>query len=740
MNQVAPGLHVTSTISDRNNVTFNIRGQGYAYGTVFPAVIPYFAEVPITANFSNGNLFDLESVQVLRGPQGVQFGRVTDGGAVLVQPKRPTNFFEGYAEAQAGDYGMYGFEGALNVPLVADKLLLRVAGQSQKRDGFTTNIFNGKKLDDVDYQTWRVGLSFRPTDYVDSYTVIQYNQSNDNGTATKLAEVNPVAVRNSTGSLFGGLGFAFTGLLGPGVPLTTDNFVTALQNQLALQTSLGPRKTNISMPVFSKRHNFYVVNNTTIDVSDDIRLRNIFGYTRAWERQASDFDGSTVPYIDTTHAFLPYVDQEQVSEEFQVQGKAFESRLNYTAGVYLDYQGPAGPAENYTINLGILQRNIVNYQTTRSTAGYLQAEYDLGDFVQGLKVNGGVRRTWDTYRAQSVNYIALQPNPFIPEPPMPHGVCTSFRSNALGPATCSHLFQKFAATTWSFGASEQFTPDHFGYLKYSRGYRPGGGNPSAPDPSQAAYQPEYDKSFEIGIKSDWSFWDMRARTNLALFRDRYSNIQKLNVVVGAGGIPASVISNAAKAKVQGVEFEGTLIPVRNLTLGVQYAYTDAHFINSGAIPDSVLFGDAAVTPVPGAGACNPQATLVFGYCPYNPFNGTPKNTVSFDAHYTLPIGDSVGDVTFGGSLYHQSSMFMNDTGVLTPRSYQPAYTLLNLDASWDNVMGSPVTVRAFITNVTNKLYRVGRNDLSNNGSVGVAADVWAPPRMFGFAVRYRFGT
>src|SRR3546814_2427381 len=85
----------------RNNLTYTIRGQGFSFGTVFPAVITYFAEVPIS-RLTQGQFYDLANVQVLRGPQGVGFGRVTDGGNVMVSPQTPKEDFGGYVGVKVG--------------------------------------------------------------------------------------------------------------------------------------------------------------------------------------------------------------------------------------------------------------------------------------------------------------------------------------------------------------------------------------------------------------------------------------------------------------------------------------------------------------------------------------------------------------------------------------------------------------------------------------------------------------
>src|SRR6185437_13510493 len=208
-----------SSQQSRDEQVFYLRGQrpnGAQGGS--PGVITYFADVPFFAS-GPGIYFDLDNLQVLRGPQGTLFGRNTTGGAVLFDPKRPTNSFEGYAQLTLGSYNWHEFEGALNVPIIADKLLLRVAGDYDERDGFTHDVTTGQYLDNRNYWSGRVGLTWRPTDDFENYLVYDTLYSHTNGTGIVLEAVNTAP------------GSPLTGIFGP----------TAGPAAMALQQSLGPR-------------------------------------------------------------------------------------------------------------------------------------------------------------------------------------------------------------------------------------------------------------------------------------------------------------------------------------------------------------------------------------------------------------------------------------------------------------------------------------------------------------------
>jgi len=126
-----------------------------------PAVATYFNDVP-TVVTSSGYLFDLENLQVLKGPQGTLFGVNSTGGAVLFVPARPTSELGGYIDVTDGNYNARRYQTVVNVPLVNDVLMVRFAADLNYRDGYTINPINGHDYDNTDYQAARLGSCISP--------------------------------------------------------------------------------------------------------------------------------------------------------------------------------------------------------------------------------------------------------------------------------------------------------------------------------------------------------------------------------------------------------------------------------------------------------------------------------------------------------------------------------------------------------------------------------------------------
>jgi len=237
------------------NPVYGRDGGGFERIRGLPGVRSYFAEAPIEIG-GRGGFYDMENVQVLVGPQGTLFGINAIGGAILREPKRPTNELEGYAMAGYDNYNHVILGGAINAPVIEDKLMARFAVQREIRDGFTIADNTGIDMDDVDYIAYRVGITFRPFENVENYFVWDVLQSDTNGPSRFLRAVAP---NGFTALVFGGAGV-----------------LEAVEQQEQLGKS---RQLGSTWPADEQFLNYKfmtIVNSTTWDVTDQFTLKNIF--------------------------------------------------------------------------------------------------------------------------------------------------------------------------------------------------------------------------------------------------------------------------------------------------------------------------------------------------------------------------------------------------------------------------------------------------------------------------------
>jgi iron complex outermembrane recepter protein len=187
-----PSLSITSSQSQRNTVAFSLRGQRTQETQLFsdPPVGTYFAEVVQPRPYGFGqSLYDLESVQVLKGVQGTLFGRNMTGGAILVEPRHPRlGIFEGEVRAQYGKYDLRDLFGVVNVPL-GDVAAIRVAGKTRERDGWAREVTSGLRYDNQNYDSFRVSALIEPAANIESLTVFDWFDLDENGTASFLTAV-----------------------------------------------------------------------------------------------------------------------------------------------------------------------------------------------------------------------------------------------------------------------------------------------------------------------------------------------------------------------------------------------------------------------------------------------------------------------------------------------------------------------------------------------------------------------
>jgi iron complex outermembrane receptor protein len=718
LQNLVPSL--TASSANRDTVALSIRGQGGFSPGGSPSVTSYINEVP-TPIYGLGSYYDLQSVEVLKGPQGTLFGQNSVGGAITLVSKRPTNDFGGHIEATFGNYGDKEIEGALNIPIVEDKVLFRVAGEGQLRDGYTTllgTLAQPNKRIDLDNRQFvatRASLTFRPSDDIQNDFIFDDYLSNTHGSSFILGAVN---AKDQLGSiplpghavpLYLAYGPDVAGLSSPNIATVIQTYTDGLKaggfslfpgllTDLAQQQALGPR-TEILGRVADP--NYKVLNQGftdifSYDINDAITFRNILAYRITSTSARTNSVGGTVPLLDFPDSTIsPNVD-EQYTEEPQFRGKSFDDKLTWTLGGYFE-RDPSEP--DYLLAETIFgSPRVVGVQKEEETeAIYTQGTYDLSDFVEGLKFTGGYRYTWDYRYLKGTNFS--------------NGVCAY-----SGPPPKCELggAGSYHAPTWTVDFDYQLTPDTLAYVTSRRGYRSGGFNNYAQSASaNTSFAPEYVTDLEVGLKSTFEVAGMQARTNIAAYRQWYDNVQLVVSSIDTSTSPPTPISltvNAASAELNGVEFEGSLVPTKGLELTMTYAY-----------------GEAAFTSFYSATAAAANTT-------YN-WSNLPKHKITIGADYHLPVDATLGDISLGFNFLWQDHFF-NSTS-LDPLQTTPDVGLLNVQAQWNDVLGQPVDLSFFMTNATDRTYGLGGFEVYR--SVGTSSLVYNEPRMFGFRMRYRFG-
>jgi len=183
LQSAVPGLVVRQTQSN-NNLNYVIRGQSVdAFSGSATAIVPYVNEVQFAPGGSS-SFFDLESVQVLKGPQGTLFGRNATGGAVLVTTAKPVNALAGSVKIAAGNFDYVNASAMVNLPLIDDRIILRAAFDSTTREGFQRNLFNGQRPGSIERQVGRISLLIRPTETITNTSVVQVESANGNNSSS----------------------------------------------------------------------------------------------------------------------------------------------------------------------------------------------------------------------------------------------------------------------------------------------------------------------------------------------------------------------------------------------------------------------------------------------------------------------------------------------------------------------------------------------------------------------------
>lgn len=692
----APALIVVPGAgANKSTPTFAIRGQSQQELTILadPSVSLYIGDIVAPrSQGGNGGLFDLASVQVLKGPQGTLFGRNSTGGIIQLVPNAPTDEFGGSVGVTVGNLGTLNTEAVVNMPL-SSKLAARLALVSNTDDGYFYDVSLGRNVNYTDNQALRFSLKWDPTEAVTNSLVVDAYRSNEGGSGSYVRAINPNGVFNSA-------------------PARTPRNYPTLQQMLAEQQARGTLSTASGTPSFSKVKTLTIANSTVVTLNDAVSIKNIVGFRDVSSHSYEDTDGLPIPLLEIERIF----DQHQFSNEFQVLGHT--DNLNWIAGAYYfrEKGSDQGASVTGAADFGTVQpTSVFAYPSWANTwveakntsyAVFAQGTYAFPN-LKGLSLTAGVRGNWDKRdatilsRTQSACRFTADEdnNPATPE-------TRPTLANCELP-----LSVKYSEPTYNVSLDYKFGDSKLVYLAHRHGYRTGGFGARATTEAglRRTFEPEIVDDIEVGLKADWRF-DGGAflRTNLALYHSEYKDIQRLlqdNTVIPI----TTVTANAQKARIKGGEFEFLFRPVMWFEMSGFWSFADAEF-KKFIDPNGV---DLSATA----------------------FSRTPKNTYSLSARLTPEIPDSLGsELSFGVSYFNSNGFVDNDGAAPTQITY--AYDLVNLNAELRNVRGTKATIGLYVNNALNEKYDFAMLDVFS--SLGFSARTPGDPRTYGVRLKYEF--
>ena len=479
---------------------------------------------------------DLQSVEVLRGPQGTLFGRNSIAGAINIIRRKPEHQFGGSARISYGNYDDLAADGYVNVP-VTDRFALKFGAAQDRRDGYFYNTFLKKSQGASDYRSYSGAFVWDPIEGIEIYYRYDRNRTNQ--------DANP--------------------LLNVAQP---DQAWCFYYHQCAVSLTVPQSGNRYDVVTNSTGADSFFdsdmhVLNAHWDVAPGYRLTYVFGYFHTSENGHMDFDATPLTLYDTQRPQRYAQHSHELRLTYDGAGP-----LSYTVGLYawhsvyridmhsyigfgdLLYPGVVPPGTVLDVPQSVQQH-------TDSYAGFFEGDYR---FAHAWTLTLGGRYTHDKKDTGLID-------PSMPELTQAGGI-----DNPVG-----KFWSEF---TPKASLKYAFTPDAMGYILYSRGYRAGGfdGRPGTYDAATTPYNPETVDNFELGAKTEW--FAHRLRLNSDVFFMKYSNMQQeLSIPLNRGTGQETLFLNASQAHIYGLELDAAAVPMERLTIAGSLGLLRARYVN-----------------------------------------------------------------------------------------------------------------------------------------------------------------
>lgn len=475
--------------------------------------------------------FDVERIEVLRGPQGTLFGANTTGGVINFITRQPTGEFGSYGQLTIGNYNRIDAQAAVNVPLT-ETLAAKIAVSHRSRDGFYTNLYTGEKIGGLNSTIVRGYLRWAPVDGID---------------ATWITEIR--RLRNGTDVL---LNISY-----PGEVFYRPN---------------TPRDFKLYSDVPDQHDTDTISNTLTVNAETSIGdLTSVTNYSHYNSYGFQDIDG-----IDLYgYAQLGRDKGWQFSQELRDVIRP-AAGLEWLIGLYAQLWGYNSAGQGYTafVDPRGFSVNLARQRTT-NLAAFTQVYWDITD---RLRLQGGLRVSYERVRLSADASTWVRPagtDPALGFGNFVGAIKDPYPAN--NPPTTGQ--ESWTNLGGKIGLDYRATDDVLLYGFYARGFKSGGFNGRVTSAADIGpYNPEFVNSYEVGLKSD--LFDKHLRFNLSFFLNKWSDMQ-VNQVLYRGTPPqaSSTILNAAAATTKGFEIEAEVVPSRFFRVSGTLGYLDAAYDN-----------------------------------------------------------------------------------------------------------------------------------------------------------------
>jgi len=723
-----PNLEIAPTVGLGNASRASLRGVGQFDITLTtdPGVGLYLDGVYLGRPQSGLlALADLERVEVLRGPQGTVFGKNTIGGAIHLITAQPEFEFGVEGTLRYGDFDELETRLQLNLPVVAERAALRVSLATTTRDGFQRNVAGGSDAQDDKLLAGRVALRLLPR------SDMELRLSADLAIENKIPQAATCVPTSGAGgptTLFGAVD-AINRALVPGSVAVGPRFAAACAESARFEQ----RRRYRSDQSFNKDEleSFGIAATWTWDLGDATRFTSITASRGLRSRLRLDFDGTDVPFA--VQADSGEFEQDQLSQELQLTGDAWNGQLRYLVGAYgfretsdNDGAGPDGPGFDIATFQGfssgpaldspppfVLQPFATAQSQFRASstsyAAFGQLSFDLTD---SLELTAGLRFTHERkrfFRASRVGTAGVAISRFDPSSP---ALLAQLTPQPLG-QSLAHFdrSQRFRDFSPSASLTYRMSDDLLAYASFSTGFKSGGfdardiGLPPEVDPEKLT-------TYEIGVKA--TALDGRVRADLASFYSVYRDVQ-LTVTTGNPADPTDVL-NAGRAIIRGGEVELTVLPFENLVLEGSLGVLATRYQR---------FDDVVIDRSSG----EPVARRVSRTNLDLPFS--PNYSLRFAALYTLPLGGY--DLVLRTDWEHKGAQALDvaNTEQLRQGKYGQLGARIGVESSdgqWEIALyGRNLLDRSFLVS--------GFEQIETAGFVGRFR---GSPRTFGVELRIRY--